>query len=442
MKRNTFAGTGKVFRFTLVQLLKSKANIRSMIIMLILALASIPLLSLVRGNSGGTSSVSTIYIDNQSSVSLAGLPKYLEESGYGTIDVKEGEMPEKTKDAAAFRIAPGEGGRLNVETAAGSSASDLGTASVIASYVYRQQLLAAGFTEEQINTLTAAPDYWADTRDNYMQSLKPQSGEAGENAEPMPTKDEDFSFDQGRYSVQLGFSVLLMMVCILSVSFVIRSVVEEKSSKLVDLLMVSVEPGALLLGKVLASLAYALLYYVILLGGAALSRAVTGLCMDIAGTNDFLANTLRLDLAPDKLAVLLITSFLGFLAFGILAGLSGAGCASLEDSSGAMSLCMLLIMGGYMVSIFATALGTSAGGGLAKAFCIIPVLSMFSAPTMYMYGTVGIVPILIGWAVQLLFILLLLLLAAKVYANLIIYKGKRLGFGKILQMGLGKEARS
>ena len=25
---------------------------------------------------------------------------------------------------------------------------------------------------------------------------------------------------------------------------------------------------------------------------------------------------------------------------------------------------------------------------------------MFSAPTLYMYGNVGIVPILIGWAVQ------------------------------------------
>ena len=439
MKRNTFAGTGKVFRFTLVQLLKSKANIRSMIIMLILALASIPLLSLIRGNAGGTSSVSTIYIDNQSSVSLAGLPKYLEESGYGTVDVKEGEMPEKAKDAAAFRIAPGEDGRLNVETAAGSSTGDLGTVSLIASYVYRQQLLAAGFTEEQIDTLTSSPDYWADTRIGYTQKYEPAPGGDGELS---PVSDEDFSFDQGRYNVQLGFSVLLMMVCILSVSFVIRSVVEEKASKLVDLLMVSVEPGALLLGKVLASLVYALLYYVILLGGAALSRTVTGLFMDISGTNDFLANTLRLDLAPDKLAVLLITSFLGFLAFGILAGLSGAGCASIEESSGAMSLCMFLIMGGYMVSIFATALGSAAGGGIAKAFCIIPVLSMFSAPTMYMYGSVGIVPIVIGWAVQLVFIFLLLLLAARVYANLIIYKGKRLGFGRILQMGLGKGARS
>ncbi|MBQ6294198.1 MAG: ABC transporter permease [Lachnospiraceae bacterium] len=439
MKRNTFAGTGKVFRFTLVQLLKSKANIRSMIIMLILALASIPLLSLIRGNAGETSSVSTIYIDNQSSVSLTGLPKYLEESGYGSVDVKEGEMPEKAKDAAAFRIAPGEDGRLNVETAAGSSAGDLGTASLIASYVYRQQLLAAGFTEKQIDTLTSSPDHWADTRSGYVKIYEPAPGENGELS---PISDEDFSFDQGRYNVQLGFSVLLMMVCILSVSFVIRSVVEEKASKLVDLLMVSVEPGALLLGKVLASLVYALLYYVILLGGAALSRAVTGLFMDISGTNDFLANTLRLDLAPDKLAVLLITSFLGFLAFGILAGLSGAGCASLEDSSGAMSLCMFLIMAGYMVSIFATALGSAAGGGMANAFCIIPVLSMFSAPTMYMYGTVGIVPIVIGWAVQLVFIFLLLRLAARVYANLIIYKGKRLGFGRILQMGLGKGARS
>ena len=442
MTRNTFAGSGKVFRFTLRQLLKSKANIRSMVIMLIISLASIPLLTLIKGNTDAGTSVSAIYIDNRSAVSLSGLSDYLEDAGFEHAEIKEGEKPDKEKDAAAFRIAPDADGRLSVEVLGDESSRYLYTAGVIASYVYRQNLLAAGLTEAQIDALPESPDYWADTQSGYKQSLEPPPGEAGENGEVFPVADEDFSFDQGRYSVQLGFSVLLMMVCILSISFVIRAVVEEKSSKLVDLLLVSVEPGALLLGKVLASLVYALLYYVILLGGVAVSRAVTGLFMDISGTNDFLANTLRLDLAPDVLAVLIVTSLLGFLAFGILAGVSGAGCSSIEETSGAMSLCMFFIMGGYMVSIFATALGSASGGGMAKAFCIIPVLSMFSAPTMYMFGSVGIVPVLIGWGVQLVCILLLLLLAAKVYAGLIIYKGKRLGFGQILRLAFGKEVRS
>ena len=437
MKRNTFTGTGKVFRFTLTQLLKSKANIRSLIVMLIIALASVPLLSLIRGNAGSQTSVSTLYIDNQSKVSLSGLPEYLETAGLDGISIKEGEMPEKEKDAAAFRIASGADGLMNVEILSGSDSMEyLGAAQLIASFVYRQNLLDAGYTAEEIEVLTSAPDYWADSWSNQLKSSEPDPGAPGEIFPE--NDDEDFTFDQGRYSVQLGFSVLLMMVCILSVSFVIRAIVEEKSSKLVDLLMVSVEPGALLLGKVLASLVYALLYYVVLLGGFALSRTVCGLFMDISATNDFLTNSLRLNLAPDVLAVLIVTSLLGFLAFGILAGVSGAGCSSIEDSSGAMSLCMFLIMAGYMVSIFMTALGSVAGGGLAKAFCIIPVLSMFSAPTLYMYGNVGIVPVLIGWAVQLVFILLLLLLAARVYSSLIIYKGKRLKFSQILRMGLGK----
>ena len=43
-------------------------------------------------------------------------------------------------------------------------------------------------------------------------------------------------------------------------------------------------------------------------------------------------------------------------------------------------------------------------------------------------------------AKRLIPVLLLLLLAAKVYSSLIIYKGKRLSFGRILRLAIGKEA--
>ena len=36
--------------------------------------------------------------------------------------------------------------------------------------------------------------------------------------------------------------------------------------------------------------------------------------------------------------------------------------------------------------------------------------------------------------------ILLILLAGRVYSSLIIYKGKRLGFGQILRLAAGKEA--
>ena len=92
-----------------------------------------------------------------------------------------------------------------------------------------------------------------------------------------------------------------------------------------------------------------------------------------------------------------------------------------------------------MVSIMTMAVRVPEGG-LAKTLSIVPVLSMFAAPTLYMYGSVGIATVALGWLAHLALVVLLLLLAAKVYSSLIIYKGKRLSFGRILRLAIGKEA--
>ncbi len=394
MKFETFAGTGKVFRFTLAQLLKSKANIRALVIVLLMGLLSTPLLSLIRGGGSGESEPSAVYVDNQSGLSLDGLQAYLKEAGLGDVTVKSG-LPEKPEKEAALRLTNGQNG-LSVEIA-GSSEKSYWAAELTAAYLHRELLLKAGFTPEQADQLIPA-----DSDMIYASELDKApapDGPSPEGSDPEEIDAEEGGLS-GAYTVQLGFSVLLIMVSMISVNFVIRSVVEEKTSKLVDLLLVSVKPGALLLGKVLASLVYSLLYFTCLLGGALLSRTVFGLFMDMSGVDSYLGGILKLNLSPRVLLVLIVTSVIGLLVFGILSGLSGAGCSSVEESGGAMSLCLLLIMGGYMVSIMTMAVRVPEGS-LAKTLSIVPVLSMFAAPTLYMYGSVGIATVALGWLAHL-----------------------------------------
>lgn len=434
MKFETFSGTGKVFRFTLAQLLKSKANIRALVIVLLMGLCSTPLLSLIRGGGSGKSEPSAVYVDNQSGLSLDGLQAYLKDAGLGDVTVRAG-LPEKPENEAALRLAK-SGYGLTVEIT-GSTEKSYWAAELTAAYLRRELLLKAGFTPEQADQLTAADSgmIYASELDKAPAPAEPGS----EGAEPEEADVSNEGGLSGAYTVQLGFSVLLIMISMISVNFVIRSVVEEKTSKLVDLLLVSVKPGALLLGKVLASLIYSLLYFTCLLGGALLSRTIFGLFMDMSGVDNYLGSILKLNLAPDVLLVLIVTSVIGLLVFGILSGLSGAGCSSVEESGGAMSLCLFLIMGGYMVSIMTMAVRVPEGS-LAKTLSIVPVISMFAAPTLYMYGSVGIATVALGWLAHLALVVLLLLLATKVYSSLIIYKGKRLSFGRILRLAIGKEA--
>ena len=329
--KESFQGTGQVFNFTLTQLLKSKANIITLIIAFIIALASIPVSSI-----GGSSAEPTTQLQIYTNVF----------------------------DTAEY----------------------------------------ASYDQE-----------------------KPYDFESEE--------DEDY-FNEDDYNAQLGFSVFLMMLCVYSISYIIRAVIEEKASKLVDLLMVSVKPGALMLGKVLAVLLFVVLYMAVLLGGILISIKVTPMFMEV-GSNAVVKALSSMNLSFKGVLVALITGTIGFFAFGILAALSGAGCSNMEDSGGAMGTCMILIMAGYMVSIFVSMISSQ---GVITVFCLLPVLSMFVAPLQYMSGNISIGIVAISCIIQLAAAGLLLFLASRVYKNLIIYNGKRLGIKDMLKMAGGKEA--
>lgn len=327
--KEIFQGTGQVFRFTLTQLLKSKANIITLILAFLIALASVPVSSI-----GGSSA----------------------------------EPAEELQ---------------------------------IYSYVF-------------------------DTAE--YESYDPEK--------PFEDDFEEEFFDADEYNAQIGFSIFLMMLCVYSISYIVRAVIEEKSSKLVDLLMVSVKPGALMLGKVLAVLLFVVLYMAVLLGGVLISMTVTPMFMEV-GSNAVINALGSMNLSLKGVLVALVTGTIGFFAFGVLAALSGAGCSNMEESGGAMGTCMILIMAGYMASIFVSMISSES---VITAFCLLPVLSMFVAPLQYMSGNIGIGIVAASCVIQLAAAALLLFLASRVYKNLIIYNGKRLGIKDMLKMAGGKEA--
>ena len=428
--KQDFRGTGRVFSFTLIQLLKAKGNIAAMIIMVLFALISVPLVSLMGGGSffNENASVKALYVENRTALDLSGLAEYLEGTGdYNGLTVSDGLQPEGEEEAAGLRMENSEEG---TEISVISSGSKLSTFSVqllsdqVRQYVNSLLLKQAGFSEEAAAFLQ-----------------KPVTGSYGVQGEEVSGEEngteEDFTFDGAGYYSQMGYSIILMMFCIYSVSFIIRTVIEEKSSKLVDLLMVSVRPAALLFGKVLAVLVYVVIYMSLLIGGMLLSYFITSRFMDVSQVSGVAGMILSMNFTGTGIIVILVTSILGYLAFGLLSGLSGAGCSNMEESSGAMSVSMLLIMAGYMVSLFANMGGP---GKFNTLLCLLPVTSLFVMPLSFMKGSIGFGIVALSWLIQIGCIYLLIRLSARVYSRLIIYNGARLKLTDILKMARKKEA--
>ena len=204
------SGTGQVYRFTLSQLLKSRANRVTLIIMVLLAAVSMPLTALLGGETPETSDtagLASVRVDNRTDLVTDFSADAGEPDAVVTI----------TGDETGYQVA------VN-----GSETADAGELSQLAETARQAVrdacLRAAGLSSRQLEALTAS------------------------------TGEED-SHEEG-FWVQYGYSILAMILCLMSASYVIRAVVEEKDSRLVELLLVSVKPMALLAGKILAVMAF------------------------------------------------------------------------------------------------------------------------------------------------------------------------------------------
>lgn len=405
------SGTGQVYRFTLSQLLKSRANRVTLIIMVLLAAVSMPLTALLGGETPETSdtaSLASVRVDNRTDLVL----DFSGDAYWADTDFSAGAGE---PDAVVTITGDETGYQVAVNGSETAHAGELSQLAETARQAVRDACLrAAGLSSRQLEVLTAS------------------------------TGEED-SHEDG-FWVQYGYSILAMMVCLMSASYVIRAVVEEKDSRLVELLLVSVKPMALLAGKILAVMAFTFGWLLAMLAGFGVSCGLTAALMGSDVLHRQLSGVLAAlpQAAPDVwnlvslLAVLLVSLALGYLTMSIIGGVAGACCSGMEEAGEATGPVMLLTMAGYLASCV---VGGVPSGTVAVFAALCPVLSIFCAPVQFACGNVSIWLVLLSWLIQAAVIFGLLTLAARVYAGLIVHRGSRVKWREVFSMAKGGAAR-
>lgn len=419
------AGTGQVFSFTAAQFLKNRANLFTFVLLFLLCLVSVPLLSLAGSGGSGAislpahSSLTQVYLEDDTSLSLPWAELAQEDSYYSqTKFLPASELTGQLgQDQVLVRLTQEATGQYRLELSQAANGPDESELSQLESF-FTRQIQQAGLTPEQAALLQGG--------------VTVQSQSAAEYFAPAQETNWETS-----YWVQMIYSILVLVVSVFSVSYIVRAVVEEKSSKLVETLLVSIRPLALMVGKVMAVMACVFGAFGALALGVVLSFAGTALWLpqfSLDGVSGFFSG---ISLGWDTLFLLLVSLALGYLTFALVAALSGAGCSSTQELDGAMSFSVLLIMAGYLVGIFLSIL--SNGTGFWPVFAsLCPVISVFCAPVQYLMGTIPFWLLGLSWLIQIGVVALLALLCAKVYQALLLYRGDRLSFGKILSLAAGK----
>lgn len=209
----------------------------------------------------------------------------------------------------------------------------------------------------------------------------------------------------------------------------IRAVVEEKDSRLVELLLVSVKPMALLAGKILAVMAFTFGWLLAMLAGFGVSCGLTAGLMGSGVLQKQLSGLLAAvprvqeDLwqAAGVLLVLLVSLGLGYLTMSLI-GRRGRGLLLRHGGGrrGHRGPVMLLTMAGYLASFV---VGAVPSGPVAVFSTLCPVVSIFCAPVQFAGGNVSFWLVMASWAIQAAVIWGLLTLASRVYAGLIVHRG-------------------
>jgi len=405
------SGTGQVYRFTLSQLLKSRANRVTLIIMVLLAAVSMPLTALLGGETPETSDtagLASVRVDNRTDLAL----DFSGDAYWADTDFSAGAGE---PDAVVTITGDETGYQVAVVGSESAHAGELSQLAETARQAVRNACLqAAGLSSRQLEALTAS------------------------------TGEED-SHEDG-FWVQYGYSILAMILCLMSASYVIRAVVEEKDSRLVELLLVSVKPMALLAGKILAVMAFTFGWLLAMLAGFGVSCGLTAGLMGPGVLQKQLSGLLAAvprvqeDLwqAAGVLLVLLVSLGLGYLTMSLIGGVAGACCSGMEEAGEATGPVMLLTMTGYLASCV---VGAVPSGPVAVFSTLCPVVSIFCAPVQFAGGNVSFWLVLASWAIQAAVIWGLLTLASRVYAGLIVHRGSRVKLRELMSMAKGGAVR-
>ncbi len=476
-------GWQKVFKFTLIQHIKTKSFIVGNIVTCLIVAAICVLTNVLPavigddgdglgGIIGGDNSenpfaeFNAVYLYDDSGILAADDTAQLGElmplaDPEKEIDelVKELETSENVSAATQITAALSDDNAVigyDVKTyytsaASGNAVDNLN--SLLSELINRRVLLNAG----------VSPENYASTQI----SVSTSRVEAG-------AKEWNFIQSAMNYFVPIVVSLVLFLLIFSYGQIVAQSIATEKTSRVMELLLTSVRPLAVIIGKVLAMCVVSFGQFILIGVVGFVSFLVSapfgwlGQAMDIANDPEIqqalqnaaqgvggiqtsemqiaeAMNDLAAGFSPLNIILIIIIFLLGFLFFSLVAALVGASVSRMEDLQQAMGPYSILgVLGMYLAyfpvifNVDSLETGAATTNPVQIFSYFFPVSSPFALPSAIMLGTLDTVQSVIAVAVLAAAVILVAVIVSKVYEAIILHNGNRIKFGDILKMAARK----
>ena len=223
--------------------------------------------------------------------------------------------------------------------------------------------------------------------------------------------DPQTEADESRF-LFANIGAVLILVAIFSFGFtVLTGVVEEKQSRVVEVVLSTVRPRDLLMGKVLGigvlGLVQLLVFVVAALGAAVATDRFT-----LPATT------------PYAIALLVIWFILGYTLYSTALGFLGALASRMEEASNASTPVTMIAMISYFVAVFSVI--NDPDGPVATIATFVPASAPFVVPLRAAFDAISPIEVLISIVLTVVAIWVLFTIGARVYAGAVLQTAGRM----------------
>jgi ABC-2 type transport system permease protein len=206
-------------------------------------------------------------------------------------------------------------------------------------------------------------------------------------------------------------SILIYMALLLNGQAVAQGVVEEKTSRVVEIILATVRPWQLMVGKVLGLGVVGLIQVAVI----ALSGVAAGLA---TGSLD-----LHITAAFSTILWLIVWFLLGYAAYSLAFAAVASLVSRQEEVAAVVTPVMMLLIVGYVIGI--SVLPSNPDSGFVAVLSMIPVFAPTLMPVRLALGVVPAWQAAVALAGMIVLIPLLLWFASRIYSNAVLRSGAR-----------------
>lgn len=261
-----------------------------------------------------------------------------------------------------------------------------------------------------LSTVAATSALQANAQEQGIDLEQLQSGSAVTERLLDPESDDAGS----RSAVAFVFVLLFYVTAVTFGMSIAQSVVQEKESRVVEILAAAVPIRAMLWGKIVGNTVLALVQILLL--------AVAGV-----GTLVVMGETDLLSAVGPAVGWYVLFFVLGFVALAGLWAVAGSLASRTEDLGSTTAPGQVVLFAPYLIAVVA-------GEGVKTVVSMLPVVSAMLMPSRIAEGGVPLWQIGVGLVVNVIGAMLIVRFASRIYERTLMRTERRIGFGEALKL--------